>query len=255
MVDLYHRSLGDGPPVLLIHGLFGAADNLGALARGLSDSYRVISVDLRNHGRSPHSAGHSYPLMAADVVAVLDRLGVDRVAIFGHSMGGKVAMQMALTAPERVSCLIVGDIAPIPYGHHHENVFRAMTAAEGVDGDRRAARAAMDPYIEDSRVTDFLLTNWRRLDGGAWGWRLNLAALIDNYDKIAAAPEGEPYGGPTLFLRGALSDYITEDARDATMRLFPEAQLKTLAETGHWFHSEKPDMTERLVRRFLEEAA
>jgi len=252
-VDLYSRTQGTGPDVIVIHGLFGASDNLGGLARGLGADYRVHSIDLRNHGRSPHSPDHSYPLMADDVFALMDRLDIPSAAIFGHSMGGKVAMQMALTNAARVTRLVVGDIAPVTYGHHHQSVLAAMTAAAESGGDRQAVREVMAPYLDDERVTDFLLTNWRRGTDGRWGWRVNLDAIKNRYANIAAAPSGQPYAGKTLFIRGVLSNYVTADMRPEIEALFPNAVAKGLAQAGHWFHAEKPDMTLRVVHRFLGE--
>jgi esterase len=251
-MDLFYRVRGEGEPVILMHGLFGSLDNLGALVRGLEGDYKVIAVDMRNHGRSPHTAGMSYELMAGDIVRVLDRENIDGAYVFGHSMGGKAAMQLALHAPERVRRLIVGDIAPVSYGPHHNKILEGMQAVAKVAPDsRKGAEAILAKYENEPAVLSFLLTNWRKQDNGNWGWRLNLDAIIDGYHEIAAGMHGGPYMGPALFVRGGNSNYVTADYRDQILSLFPKAEVRTIEGTGHWFHAEKPDLTLRIIKRFI----
>ncbi|MFM5503315.1 alpha/beta fold hydrolase, partial [Aeromonas veronii] len=163
------KEQGQGAPVVLIHGLFGSLDNLGLLARPLGEQYRVISVDLRNHGASFHSDEMSYPAQAADVLALLDHLGLDRVALVGHSMGGKVAMQLAKQAPERVNQLVVADIAPVAYPHaRHKNVFAGLNATlEHAPQSRSEAEAMLAEHIEIAGVRQFLLKSFSK---GESGW-------------------------------------------------------------------------------------
>ncbi len=143
-MDLNYRIKGDGPPLLLIHGLFGSLDNLGGLMHGLSDEYQTIAVDMRNHGRSPHSDIMNYPTMADDLLRLMDKENIESAHVFGHSMGGKASMQLALDAPDRVKKLIVGDIAPVKYGPNHTNVLKGMQVlANEASADRRALRAAL----------------------------------------------------------------------------------------------------------------
>lgn len=252
---LHHRIVGDsGPVVLLIHGLFGDGDNLGALARQLATSHRAVLVDLRNHGRSPHADSMSLAEMAADVAQLQRQLGVERCAIVGHSLGGKVAMQLALTQPERVAQLVVADIAPVRYPPHHNEVLAALAALEldrvesRADADRQLATG-----IDDKGVRLFLLKSLQRdRDSGRWGWAFNLPALIACYNnQLMEPPQGEPFSGPTLFIKGELSNYITAEHREVMERLFPQLQFRMIAGTGHWLHGEKPAAFNRLVEQFL----
>ena len=163
MVELFAREAGDGAPVILLHGLFGSSDNLGSLARALSEDRRVIAADMRNHGRSPHTDRMDYPAMAADVIRLMDQQSIERAPVFGHSMGGQAAMQLALDHPDRVERLIVGDIAPVKYGSHHDRILEGMArvAAEAPDS-RAGAQAILEAYEDEPAVLSFLLTNWRR---------------------------------------------------------------------------------------------
>lgn len=252
-MDLFYRVRGEGKSLVLIHGLFGSADNLGGIARLFEAEYKVISVDLRNHGRSPHAPEMGYAAMADDVRRVLDKEGVERAHVFGHSMGGKTAMQLALDTPERIDRLVVGDIAPVRYGPHHSQILKGMrAAADAAPEGRKGAAEILKAFEDEPAVLSFLLTNWRRADDGTWGWRLNFDAIERDYDAIAAANTGGPYTGDVLFLRGELSNYVLAEHRDEILHLFPKAQVRTIGGTGHWLHAEKPDMVARAIVRFLE---
>ena len=251
-MELFYRERGEGEPVVLLHGLFGSSDNVGGIARNLEEDFRVISFDLRNHGRSPHTDTMSYPEMAADVVAMLDRIGVEQFFLFGHSMGGKVAMQLTLDNPKRVKKLIVADIAPVKYSHDHRVILKGLRAVANSDASSRSdAQAILAPYVEERDVLSFLLTNWRRGKDGQPGWRIGLDAIEHDYANIVAANSGQAVDVPVLFLRGGLSDYIKPEHRDATLALFPNAIVRTVEGTGHWLHAEKPDLVSRLVARFI----
>lgn len=252
MVDLFYRAMGEGEPLFLLHGLFGSADNLGGIARILASEYRVIAVDHRNHGRSPHAAAMSYHQMSDDVRAVMDKEHINSAAVFGHSMGGKVAMQLALNDPERVSRLVVGDIAPVTYPRHHDNILGGMRrVAEEVPDSRKGAEAILAEYESEPAVLSFLLTNWRRDENGTWNWRLNIGAIEADYTNIVAGNTGELYEGDVLFLRGGNSDYILSAHKAAILELFPTATVRTIEGTGHWLHAEKPDMVARAISKFL----
>lgn len=258
MVDLFVRDVGEGAPLILLHGLFGSADNLGALIRGLSQSNRILAPDLRNHGRSPHLDQMDYATMAKDVIALMDRYGIERAPVIGHSMGGKVAMQVALTYPERVEKLVAIDIAPVKYSNHHSIILEGMQALAAQNpGDRKAAGALLATYVDDPAVHGFIMTNWRRgtsQDGSRdqWGWRLNLPVIVSQYDQITEGNDGPPYQGDILFIRGGASDYMKPRHRERILELFPKADMRTVDGAGHWLHAEKPDTVERLIRRFLE---
>ncbi len=254
MVELYTKVRGNGPWLVMLHGLFGSGDNLGGIARILENDFRTLLVDLRNHGRSPHAPSMTYSEMAEDVFAVMDRENIVEACVFGHSMGGKTAMTMALSKPDRVTKLVVGDIAPVPYDGHHARVLEGLHAVAMVGPQSRAeAEAILAPYVEEEGVLNFLMTNWRRQQDGRWGWRVNLDVILRQYSEIAAGMNSAVYGGPVLFLRGANSDYIQAQHRERILELFPAATVKTIGGTGHWLHAEKPDLVARSVKRFLEQ--
>lgn len=264
---------GEALPVILLHGLFGSLENLGVVARRLSQTHPVHSLDLRNHGRSPHAPGMTYREMAADVGAYMDRQQLPQAALLGHSMGGKVAMQLALDTPARVAKLIVADIAPVAYAPHHDQVLAGLRALElSALKSRSEADKALQSYVAEAPVRQFLLKNLQKEAAGGFSWRFNLDAIEDQYAEILAGPNvgenagestgesaeeragvsgGQAYSGPTLFIKGGESDYIQEEHREQVAQLFPQASLRVIAGAGHWLHAEKPDTFVTLCERFL----
>ena len=248
---LHGAEAGDGAPVVLLHGLFGSQSNFGALARRLAVDYRVMSLDLRNHGGSPQGPGMTYADMAEDVAETLDARGTGPVALVGHSMGGKVAMQVALTAPTRVRRLLVADIAPVRYPPHFRTIAAAMQAIPLHPGLLRAeADAALQPSVLDPAVRGFLLQNLRF--GSAPAWRIGLDHIarslpdIEGWDAPAAT-----YDGPVLMLRGERSDYVQLEHRPAIRALFPRARFLALRDAGHWLHADAPEAFLSVVQEFL----
>lgn len=261
-VELNNRITGEGEPVILLHGLFGSLENLSGVSQRLQDQWQVHALDQRNHGRSPHTDTMDYPAMAADVLAYMDSRGLDRVALLGHSMGGKTAMQLALDNPDRVTHLIVADIAPVAYEAHHDAVLEGLNAVdlEGIKS-RQEADEVLKDYVEMAPVRQFLLKNLERISPGErdpddhrqFRWRINISAIAKHYPDIAAAPSATgSFSGPTLFIKGGESDYIQDRHRDEVGRLFPKAELRIIPGTGHWLHAEKTDTFATLCRRFLE---
>lgn len=251
-VELNAGVKGEGSPLLLMHGLFGAGDTLGGVRRRLAPDYEVHSLDLRNHGDSPHTGSMSYPEMASDVLAYMDRAGLGQAHLLGHSMGGKTAMELALMAPERVQRLIVADIAPVAYEPHHDAIHSALEAFDpAVVKSRREADGVLSEYIEEKGVRQFLLTNLVPSDGG-FRWRMNVPGILACYEQIMAGPSTDGvYEGPTLFIRGGGSDYIQSSHQDAVLHYFPSAELKVIPDVGHWLHAEKPELFGRICQRFL----
>lgn len=259
-VELHHRISGEGEPLILLHGLFGSLDNLGVIARGLQDNWQIHALDQRNHGQSPHTDTMTYPEMADDVLAYMDAQGLEKATVLGHSMGGKVAMQMALKAPERVAGIIVADISPVTYQPRHDHVLEGLKSVEtGKLTSRQDADRALSEYVEEAGVRQFLLKNLvpvpaaeKDTSGARYRWRLNLPVIDRSYAELSAAPEGDgPYEGPVLFIKGADSAYIQNKHRDTITRLFPRADLRIIEGTGHWLHAEKPDTFVALCRRFM----
>lgn len=244
---------GQGEPLVLIHGLFGSYDNLGVIARSLQDRFQLINLDLRNHGRSPRADLMNYSLMATDVLETLDQLSVETTAILGHSMGGKVAMQVALAQPQRVSKLLLADISPVVNDARHLSI---LTGLASVDLAQLTGRADADrqlaAFISDAGVRQFLLKSLYKDELGQFQWRFNVAALQQNYPEILAAPAAEgPYTGPVLFIKGGDSDYIQPAHQPHILTLFPAASAKIIQGTGHWLHAEKPAAFSKIVTDFL----
>lgn len=249
------RDIGTGTPVVLLHGLFGQAGNFGAVARRLGERHRVIALDLRNHGASPHASGMAFPAMAADVLATLAARDALPAAFVGHSMGGKVAMAVAQAAPAQVKRLCVVDIAPRAYRPHLLRHAEAMAAIPLVSALARAEAdrllAAAEP---DAGVRQFLLQNLR-FDRDPPTWRLNLTAIASALAELSAwAPDPTViYRGPTLFIAGARSDYIRDTDHPAIVARYPAARIAVIADAGHWVHAEAPDRFLAVLGDFLEE--
>jgi esterase len=250
---LYAKRAGQGPAVVLLHGLFGSGANLGALARSLRDTFTVFSLDLPGHGRSGRLVNPDLCGMADTLNHWMEEEGLSRAHIVGHSLGGKVAMQLALRYPAKVESLVVADIAPVQYTAHHDDVFAALMAvADGQCGSREEAARLMAPHIAEDAVIQFLLASLQRDTRGSFGWRFDLAGIRAAYPALQAAPEsGPPYTGPVLFIKGGDSNYIQEQHRQAITAFFPTATVKVVPDSGHWLHAEKPQLFNSIVGRFL----
>jgi esterase len=243
-------TVGEGPALVLLHGLFGCARNFGAVQRALAKRFRVIALDLRNHGASPHAEAMDFAVMAADVIDTLSRMEALPGAVLGHSLGGKVAMRLALDRPDVVSALIVADIAPVPYPPHFQDYVQAMLAVP--PGSTRAeADARLTPVVQDRAIRAFLLQNLQ--PEASAPWRLGLAEIAAALPVVGGwdgAP-GRVYRGPTLFIAGERSDYIRPEHRPTIRALFPGARFVTLRGAGHWLHAEKPEAFIQVVGGFL----
>jgi pimeloyl-ACP methyl ester carboxylesterase len=252
-LELHYQRTGEGYPLLILHGLFGTLTNWQTAARGLAPLRSVYTLDLRNHGRSPHSDDAGYAAMAGDIFEFLDRHRLPQADLLGHSLGGKVAMVAALRDPSRISALVVADMTPRATPPRHDDVFGALDAFDPATVSSRAeADAAMAPLLPDPGVRQFLLTNLQRGEDGRYRWRMNLPVLRRSY---AAHLEGvdspRPYPGPALFVAGARSSYVTAGDHDAIHRLFPAARILTLPDSGHWVHVDQPALFLRAVQEFL----
>ncbi len=248
---LNHVDTGSGLPIVLLHGLFGAARNFGTVQRALSPLFHVIAMDARNHGASPHVAGMRYQTLAADVLETLDALGVERAAVIGHSMGGKTAMTIAVMAPERVARLLVADIAPVPYQHENAAVADAMRAIPLRAGLTRAeAEAALTDAVPIPSVRTFLIQNLQF--GPQPHWRIGLDEIATAIPDLEGweTPAGT-YSGPTLFVSGAHSDYVQPEHRPVIRALFPTARFVSVKNAGHWLHADNPAGFLSVVEAFL----
>lgn len=251
--ELYVKRTGEGFPVVLLHGLFGAGANLGAVARSLMTQYTVYSVDLPSHGRSAWLTAPSLPAIAHRVQHWMEEAGISRAHFLGHSLGGKVAMELALQQPQRVASLVVADIAPVAYARRHNDVFAALDAVAAQPcHSREEAASRMAVSLTDESVIQFLLSSLQRDKQGDYHWRFDVEGLKAAYPSLLAAPAGgRTYQGPVLFIKGGASDYIQEQHWPAIRALFPAATVRVMAGCGHWLHAEKPQLFIGIVSRFL----
>jgi esterase len=243
-VPLFFRDLGgaDEPPILLLHGMLGSSRNWQTAGRELAASRHVYALDLRNHGLSPHAPGMSYEAMADDVAAWMDAQGVAEAELVGHSMGGKIAMLLACREPERVTGLVVVDIAPKAYvWPAHRQEYTAMNALDLPTLKSRAqAESQMEALVPDWGMRKFLTTNLERESGGGWHWLVNLPVLSASLDILESNPiaAGDHYSGRTLFIRGGKSRYILPGDDRLIQAHFPKARIETIESSGHNPHIE-----------------
>ena len=248
---LNYMTFGDdkSPPVMIVHGLYGSGRNWGVIAKRLSDQFFVITVDLRNHGDSPWSDTHNYDVMADDLVKVINSLKI-KPNIIGHSMGGKVAMVLALKHPNFVRNLIIADIAPVKYEHDQSQFIEAMQKVDLSKVEKRSdATLALSKFVEDKSLQNFFTQS---LDIKAKRWKLNLKVLRSEMSEILSFPKIESeFSGHSLFLKGEKSDYIKSEHRKLIKSLFTKARFATFKEAGHWLHAEKPREFESAARLFF----
>jgi esterase len=253
LVALYHRNLGGAgdPPIVILHGMLGSSRNWQTAGRELASGRRVLAVDLRNHGHSPHADGMTYGEMRADVLAWMAAQGIVRADFVGHSMGGKVAMLLACGHPEKVSRLVVVDMAPKGYNWpQHRLEFAAMNALNLETLRSRAeAEAQFEPQVPGWAMRKFLATNLERRPEGGWRWQINLPAItraLPDLERNPLVPE-DRYTGPALFIIGGKSSYVRPEDRETILRHFPAARFEVLPESGHNPHIEARDAFVRAV--------
>ena len=250
---LYFEQQGSGDPVVLVHGLFGSSTNLRGIARKLSRGFHVISVDLPNHGRTPHTSTMTYRDMSSALHDVLQSADFAAANWVGHSMGGKAVMDLSLTHPGSVERQVIIDIAPVRYTHGHDSLIDAMAALNLSELNSRAdSDRALSAAIPDAATRLFLLQNLV-LNAGTFSWRLNLPVLREYHDHIMGFPEhgDATFTGPTLILSGANSDYVSADTHDDILRYFPQASFQTVPGAGHWVHADQPQAVSDTIAGFL----
>jgi len=248
-LQLFYKEYGDGKPVVILHGLFGFSDNWKSQAKVLANYFRVIAVDLRNHGRSEWSDLHSYESMAHDVIETMDLLKLSQFHVIGHSMGGKVAMHLAQSHPERVLKTVVVDMGIKSYPMHHQDLIEAIKA---VPIETITARSQVNTFlsnrIPEEGVRQFLLKNLYWIERGKLAWRMNIDILEANMNLILdALPEQEVLGS-TLFIKGANSSYILDEDVEAIENVFLDSEIQSITDAGHWVHA---DAFEEFLERIL----
>ncbi|SHN19554.1 Pimeloyl-ACP methyl ester carboxylesterase [Cyclobacterium lianum] len=252
-MQLNFKKSGQGKPLIILHGLFGSADNWMGIAKNLEEDYTLYLVDQRNHGDSPHSEEWNYEAMAEDLRELLDAEGLESVYLLGHSMGGKTAMKMALMYPKRVKKLVVADIAPRAYPVHHQTILKALNAVDPEKlKSRKEAEDILAQYIAERGIRQFLLKNLTRSEGG-FAWKINLPVITQQIENVGEAIDSEkPFENPVLFMGGANSDYIQEKDKADIERIFPENHLVYIKNAGHWLHAEQPDAVVATLKAFLD---
>lgn len=237
---------------MLIHGLFGSLDNLAVIKRGMQDEFNILSVDLPDHGKSFKTKKFDFNSYANYLIDLLSNLHIQQTHIIGHSLGGKIAMRMALDQSELIQKLVIADIAPVRYPTRHQAVLSGLRAVDlQITQDRNHANQQMAQYVIEPGVRQFLLKSLFQTDSG-WQWRFNLDLLERDYeilsDEIAS---DEKFHGPVLFIKGGNSDYLLSEHQPSIMKLFPNSKAKIIQNTGHWLHAEKPQIFNRLAKTFL----
>lgn len=251
-MKLFSQVYGKGKPLIIMHGVFGMSDNWATLGKKWSDQYQVHLLDMRNHGRSPHSDEFSYDLMADDLYQYLQQNNIEKARIIGHSMGGKVAMLFSVLNPEMVTRLVVADIAPKVYKPHHQEVVKALKELNLAEISNRSD--AMEKFGNnlDTPTKQFLLKSLYRKDQNEFGWRFNVEAISREVQKPGEEfPPNAIFQGPSLFIRGGDSPYIKDRDWETIERHFPHAELETIAGAGHWLHAQKPEEFYDTVSAFL----
>jgi esterase len=256
-VELAHSEWGAGPPLVILHGLFGSRRNWATVAHRLAEGRRVLAADLRNHGDSPWDELHDYPSLADDVATLVEDVEAGPAAVLGHSMGGKAAMMLALSRPDLVERLVVVDIAPARSAATPVELVRALRSVPLERFSRRAdVKDALAADIPDPAIRAFLTLNLATRPEGL-AWTVNLDAIERNFESIVDFPEvprGQVYAGPVLFVVGGRSPYVQPGHRDAIERLFPRATVEVIDRAGHWVHADAPDDFLATVGGFLPQA-
>ncbi|CAM3537634.1 alpha/beta fold hydrolase [Flavobacterium saliperosum] len=253
-MELYSRIEGEGTPLLIIHGFLGMSDNWKTLGSQFAQQgFQVHLLDMRNHGKSPHDEAFTYEVMVQDVYDYCATHQLDKIALLGHSMGGKIAMLFATAYPEKVEKLIVADIGPKYYAPHHQTILAGLNA---IDFSAKPSRAAVEEtlsgYIRDFGTRQFLLKNLYWVEPGQLGFRFNLDVFNRKIETIGnALPFENHFDKPTLFLRGDKSDYILDSDFETIKYHFPSAEIKTVKNAGHWLHAENPADFYEMVLEYL----
>lgn len=251
-VELFFRQSGQGPFLIILHGLFGSSDNWYTLAKTFAQHFTVFLVDQRNHGQSPQSAEFDYSLLAEDLKEFIQSHSIHQPVLLGHSMGGKAAMNLAVRYPEHVHKLIVVDIVPKAYPVHHDTILDGLKAIPiHTVPSRNEADRILSRYVPEAAVRQFLLKNLSRKGGGGFEWKINLEAIDKNIEAMGAGMVfSGKYDGPSLFVKGKKSNYYDQDDETLITSIFPNAEFATL-DTGHWVQAEKPEEFAQLVLKYL----
>lgn len=253
-MNLNFKTYGEGFPFVVLHGLFGSLDNWNSIARYFSKDFKVFTIDLRNHGRSPHTEVFSYEIMINDLYEFFEQNSIEKAHVLGHSMGGKVAMKFAMQFPERVEKLILADIAPVRFEDKHSHIFKALL---DIDLSKITKREEAEAHLrnklshEGEAVIQFLMKGLYRNDENGFSWRYNVPVLWKTYQAISDEIDGKPFLGKSLFIKGQKSNYINAESFAVINELFPNNELEEIENSGHWIHAENPKKFIAIVEHFL----
>ena len=265
-MKLFCRKYGSGPPLIILHGLYGSSDNWVSVAKSLSSRFTVYLPDQRNHGQSPHNPVHDYDSMKNDLYDLAGELKLQKFFLAGHSMGGKTAVNFALTWPDKLYGLLVADISPFvsEYGNpvsyaHHKNILDSILSIDFKSARTREVVEKLLSRTIDSDITrGFILKNLKRESDNSFSWKLNASALLENLGRIMEGIEpGDNYseelsGFPVFFLKGEYSDYLPESDFPKIRRIFPAADFIIIPGSGHWIHADNPEAVRECLLRFLD---
>ena len=252
-MKLHFKKFGSGPPLIILHGVFGSSDNWKTLANHLMSTFEVYLVDQRNHGLSPHSDDFNYQVMTDDLKELLHDEKIEKCILLGHSMGGKTAMNFAVQYPEKIIKLIIVDIAPKGYPPHHENILKGVHSLTLHEiNTRKEADDLLSLTINNAGIRQFILKNLSRNPKGLFYWKINWKAIEDNIQSIGAPLLSHAvFPGEVLFIRRAQSDYILNEDEPLLKKHFPDADLMTIQKAGHWVHAEQPVALLALINQFI----
>lgn len=241
---LHSIIIGEGKPLCILHGFLGMLDNWKTLGTLYAENgFRVHLIDQRNHGKSFHSAEFNYDILSEDFLNYLDHHKIEKTLLIGHSMGGKTAMQFACSHPERIEKLLIADIAPKFYPPHHQTIIDGLNAISLSNlKSRKDADEELKRHIRDTGTRQFLLKNLYRNEEKNLSFRFNLEVLSEKMEEIGDnINSSESFNGPTLFLKGDRSEYVTKEDTELIHNHFPQATIESIDKAGHWLHAENPE--------------
>ena len=252
-MKLFYRELGQGKPLIILHGVFGSSDNWITPAKLLADTFKMYLVDQRNHGQSPHDSDFNYKILSEDLKSFILENEIKEPHIIGHSMGGKVAMEFASENPELLDKLIIVDIAPKYYPPHHQKILEGLNAINlNTLKGRQDADHTLSQYVDEFPVRQFLLKNLYRSDNNQFSWRINLPVLTEKITAVGESMDSEKrVAVETLFIKGEKSGYIKPKDEELIYSIFKSVKIETISEAGHWVQAEKPAEFAAVVKEFL----
>jgi len=263
-MKLFYRSYGDGPPLIILHGLYGSSDNWASIAKMAAENYTVYLPDMRNHGQSPHSETMDYEAMRDDIYELAEGLKIQRFFLAGHSMGGKAAISFALKWPERLNGLLIADISPFEDAvsgqkayTQHKSILKAMLSIDPAKIHSRAeAEAELKQMISSAKIRGFILKNLQRNANNTFTWKINVSSLLNNLERIMEGIDRSinhrVSGFPVIFLKGSESAYLTPDDYPDILKVFPAAEIIEIQNAGHWLHADQPEAVAGYLRRLAD---